>query len=59
MEFRKALPTKYRLLQVADLLCTVEMISDKDELTKSEKEFFHSKRDFKINILKQLEKKRL
>lgn len=59
VEIRKALPTDYRLLQVADLLCTVEMISDKEVLSKSENEFFHSKRDFKKNILKQLEKKKI
>ena len=59
VEIRKALPTNYRLLQVADLLCTVEMIADKDVLTKSEVDFFYSKRDFRKNILKQIEKKRM
>ena len=59
VEIRKALPTNYRLLQVADLLCTVEMIADKDVLTKSEDEFFFSKRDFKKNILKPMEKKKM
>ena len=39
VEIRKALPTNYRLLQVADLLCTVEMIADKEALSKSEDEF--------------------
>ena len=59
IEIRKELPTKYRLLQVADLLCTVEMIADKSILTKSERDFFYSKRDFEKNILKQIEKKRM
>ena len=59
VEIRKALPTNYRLLQVADLICTVEMIADKDILSKSENDFFHSKRDFKKNIYKQIEKKKM
>ena len=59
VEIRKDLLTNYRLLQVADLICTVEMISDKEALSKSEEEFFHSKRDFKKNIFKQIEKKKI
>ena len=59
VEIRKALPTNYKLLQVSDLLCTIEMIADKDTLTKSEVDFFHSKREFRKNILKQIEKKRM
>ena len=59
VEIKKALQTDYRLLQVADLLCTVEMIGDKKTLTKSEEEFFYSSRDFRKNILKQVEKKKM
>ena len=58
VEFRKALPTDYVLLQVADLICTVQMIASKDALSKSETEFFHSRRDFTKTILKQILKKR-
>lgn len=59
VEFRNDKPTEKTLLQVADLICTVQMISAKDTLSKSETEFFHSKNDFKKNILKQIAKKRL
>lgn len=41
VEFRKALPTDYVLLQVADLICTVQMIAEKQSLSRSEEEFFH------------------
>ena len=58
IEFRKALPTDYVLLQVADLICTVQMIASKDALSKSETDFFHSRRDFTKNILKQILKKK-
>lgn len=59
VEFRNDKPTEKTLLQVADLICTVQMISVKDSLSKSEIEFFHSKKDFKKNILKQIDKKKL
>lgn len=58
-EFRKALPTDYTLLQVADLICTTQMISEKQSMSRSEEEFFYSKRDFYKNILKYILKKRL
>lgn len=57
VEIRNEKPTEKTLLQVADLICTVQMISVKDSLSNSEKEFFHSKTDFKKNILKQIVKK--
>ena len=59
VEFRNAHPTDYVLLQVADLICTVQMISVKDKLSKSETDFFHSRKDFSKNILKQITKKQL
>ena len=59
VEFRNEKPTVKTLLQVADLICTVQMISVKNALSKSETEFFHSKNDFRKNILKQIEKKRI
>lgn len=59
VEFRKALPTDYLLLQVADLICTVQMISKKQSLSRSEEEFFHSRRDFNKNILKTILQKKL
>ena len=62
VEFRKVRPADYKLFQVADLICTMELTNDKAErnaLSKSEREFFHSARDFRKNLYKQLLKKRL
>ncbi|MCR5126399.1 MAG: hypothetical protein K6B43_14575 [Treponema sp.] len=52
----------YKLFQVADLICTMELTkdkADKNKLSNSEIEFFGSARDFKKNIYKQIEKKKL
>lgn len=59
VEFRKIETNQYKLSQAADLICTVEAISKKNILTKSETEFFHSKNDFKKNIYKNISKKKL
>lgn len=59
VEFRKIETNQYKLSQAADLICTVEAISQKNVLTKSESEFFHSKRDFNKNIYKNIAKKKL
>ncbi|MCF0129928.1 MAG: DUF3800 domain-containing protein [Pseudobutyrivibrio sp.] len=59
VEIRHVAPADYRLLQVADFICTVEMTDEKNELSKSEKDFFWSARDFKKNILKPIRKKLL
>lgn len=62
VEFRKVKPVDYKLFQVADLICTMELTkdkADKNEFSNSEKEFFHSPKDFKKNLYKQLEKKKL
>ena len=59
VEFRKIETNQYKLSQAADLICTVEAIAQKNVLTKSEVEFFHSKNAFKKNIYKNIVKKRL
>ena len=62
IEFRKVQPVDYKLFQVADLICSLELLSLKAEtnsFSKSEKEFFCSARDFKKNYLKPLLKKKL
>lgn len=59
VEFRKIETNQYKLSQAADLICTVEAIAQKNVLTKSEREFFHSKRDFNKNIYKNIVKKKL
>ena len=58
--FRKVMPAEYKLFQVADLLCTMELIRlklDNNLLSKSELLFFGNKRDLKKNYLKPLRKK--
>lgn len=59
VEFRKIETNQYKLSQAADLICTVEAIAQKNVLTKSEREFFYSKNDFKKNIYKNIAKKKL
>ena len=62
VEMRKVKPADYKLFQVADLICTLELTNDKAKrnmLSKSELEFFHSARDFKKNIYKYIEQKKL
>lgn len=62
VEFRKVRPVDYKLFQVADLLCTLELLALKAEtksFSKSEVEFFCSVRDFRKNYLKPLLRKRI
>ena len=62
IEMRKVNPSDYKLFQVADLICTMELTKYKAErnaLSNSELEFFHSARDFRKNLYKYLEKKKL
>ena len=59
VEFRKVQPSHYRLFQVADLLCTLSLVSVKYEnhyLSKTEDLFFGTARQFKKNYGKYLEK---
>jgi len=58
--FRKVMPADYKLFQVADLLCSMELVKLKLEnnlLSKSEKLFFGNLRDLKKNYLKPISKK--
>ncbi|MCI9311222.1 MAG: DUF3800 domain-containing protein [Lawsonibacter sp.] len=60
--FRKVRPVDYKLFQVADLVCTAELLAQKIQaggLTASELEFFASPREFKKNYLKTIRAKRL
>ncbi len=55
-------PYKYKLLQVADMICTLELLrlkADRNSLTESEKSIFHSVRDLKKDFLKKIETKKL
>ena len=62
VEFRKVVPTDYKLFQAADLLCTLELLSVKVErkmLSKSERRFFSSERNLNKSYLRAIHKKRL
>lgn len=62
VEFRRVQPADYKLFQVADLVCTVELLAEKAEnnaFTKSETEFFYSNRNFKKQYLRRLREKKL
>ena len=62
VEFRKAEPQRYRLLQVADFICSMELLKIKREenrLSKSEEKFFYKPQELKKVFLKSVEKKKL
>lgn len=62
VEFRKVKPVDYKLFQVADLMCTMELLAEKadsNHFSNSELEFFENVRDFKKNYLKHVYKKKL
>ena len=59
-EIRKVLPNEYKLFQVADLICTVELLAHKmqtQDFTRSERLIFHTKRDFKKDFLRGVRQK--
>lgn len=59
VEFRKVKPSDYRLFQVADMICTFELLKLKirnRSISKSEKIFFGSINDLKRNYLKIVSK---
>lgn len=60
VEFRKVMPTNYRLFQVTDLVCTIKLTELKmldKTLSKSENLIFDSERTFKKNYLKPIKSK--
>ena len=62
VDFRKVRPVDYKLFQVADLICTLELLAEKadsNSFSKSEAEFFNNIRDFKKNYLKYIRKKQV
>ena len=62
VEIRRVKPVDYKLFQVADLICTMELLSEKvsnGSFTSSETEFFYSAREFKKKYLKWILNKRL
>lgn len=62
VEFRKAEPQKYRLLQVADFVCSIELLKIKrneKRLSKSEEKFFYKPNELRKTFIKSVEKKYL
>ena len=62
IEFRKVAPADYKLFQVAELICTWELLALKASegaFTESEKEFFGSASKFMKNRYKLIAKKKL
>lgn len=62
VEFRRVQPVDYKLFQVADLLCSLELLALKAEaktFSRSETEFFGNTRDFNKNYLKPMLKKKI
>lgn len=62
VEFRKAEPQRYRLLQVADFVCSMELLSIKrneKRLSKSEEKFFYKPKELQKTFLKSLNNKKL
>ena len=62
VKFKTVSPSDYRLFQVADLVCTMKLISTKNEhrlVSKTEIQFFGSEKEFKNSYIKLLKRKRM
>lgn len=62
VEFRKVAPQRYRLLQAADFICSMELLKikrDERRLSRSEEKFFYKPQELKKVFLKNIEKKKL
>ncbi|MCL2254747.1 MAG: DUF3800 domain-containing protein [Lachnospiraceae bacterium] len=62
VSFRLVKSSDYKLFQLADMLCTLELVDIKFQTktsSRSELDFFHSQREFKRNYIKVIRKKRL
>lgn len=60
--YRDCSPVDFRLQQIADFICEIELVAIKyeaNEVGRTERIFFGAHRDFKKNYLKKLRKKRL
>ena len=60
--YRDASPRDYRLEQVADFLCTLELTCEKfrnGEQTETDNKFFGDWKSFRVNYLKPIRRKRL
>lgn len=62
VDMRRVRPVEYKLFQVADLICTMEMIHDKEacnRMTRSELEFFDGRQKFRKDYYRKISSKRL
>lgn len=62
VEFRKAEPQRYRLLQAADFICTMELLRlkrNEKRLSKSEEKFFYKPQELKKSFFKSIDRKKL
>ena len=62
VDIRRDKPVDYKLFQVADLICTLELLSEKaasNSLTRSEIEFLHSPREFHKEYYRKIVKKHI
>ena len=62
VEVRKVQPSDYRLFQVADLFCTLELVHAKIEsglFSKTEDEFFHGSHEFRKEYWRKIEQMRI
>ncbi|BDR53385.1 hypothetical protein KIM372_12920 [Bombiscardovia nodaiensis] len=60
--YKNTSPEKYRLIQVADFLCTLELTAEKfdaKEATATDIKIFQSRQIFRKNYLKKIRKKRM
>ena len=61
VEFRKAEPQQYRLLQVADFICSINLLrikSSENRLRKSEEKFFYKSQELKKTFIRSVDKKK-
>lgn len=62
VEFRKASPLEYRLLQLADYICGIELLAIKQSekrLSKSETAFFYKPQELKKSFIRSIKTKEL
>lgn len=62
VSFRKSIPANYRLLQMADYVCGIELTAAKYEMktqTATDEVFFGGSSSFKKNFLKKIRRKRM
>ena len=62
VDFRHVQPYEYKLFQVADMICTLELSKlnfDNNKISKSEENFYESHRRFKDYYYKTIKKKKI